>query len=66
MKAKEIRSMTVSEIENKIVESQDKLFKQKVQRALGQAENPHRIKHTRRDIARLITILSEKRSQDGE
>lgn len=66
MKAKEIRSMTVSEIENKIAESRDKLFKQKVQKALGQAENPHRLKHTRRDIARLTTILAEKRSQDGE
>ena len=66
MKAKEIRSMTVSEIENKLSETQDKLFKQKVQKSLGQAENPHRIKHTRRDIARLHTILAEKRSQDGE
>jgi large subunit ribosomal protein L29 len=65
MKAKEIRSMTESEIENKITEFQDKLFKQKVQKALGQAENPHKIKQTRRDIARFITILAEKRSQNG-
>jgi large subunit ribosomal protein L29 len=65
MKAKEIRSMTESEIENKIGEFQDKLFKQKVQKALGQFENPHKIKQTRRDIARLITILAEKRLQHG-
>lgn len=65
MKAKEIRSMTESEIESKITEFQDKLFKQKVQKALGQAENPHKLKQTRRDIARLITILAEKRSQNG-
>ncbi len=62
MKAKEVRSMTESEIENKIAESQDKLFKQKVQKSLGQNENPHKIKETRKDIARLITILAEKRS----
>jgi large subunit ribosomal protein L29 len=66
MKAKDVRSMTESEIENKITEFQDKLFKQKVQKSLGQQENPHRLKHTRRDIARLITILAEKRSEDGE
>ncbi|MCP5050138.1 MAG: 50S ribosomal protein L29 [bacterium] len=62
MKAKEIRSMTEDEIENKISEFEDKLFKQKVQKALGQADNPHKLKETRRDIARLTTILAEKRS----
>ena len=66
MKAKEIRSMTISEIENKITESQDKLFKQQIQKSLGQSENPYKIKDTRRDIARLITILAEKRSEDGK
>jgi large subunit ribosomal protein L29 len=62
MKAKEIRSMTEEEIENKILEFEDKLFKQKVQKSLGQVENPHKIKETRRDIARLKTIIAEKRS----
>ena len=66
MKAKEIKSMTVSEIENKITESQDKLFKQRIQKSLGQSENPYKIRDTRRDIARLITILAEKRSEDGK
>ncbi len=66
MKAKEIRSMTVDEIENKITEFQDKLFKQQIQKSLGQSENPYKIKDTRRDIARLITILKEKRSEDGK
>lgn len=66
MKSKEIRSMTVSEIENKISESQDKLFKQKIQKSLGQTENPYKIRDTRRDIARLKTILAEKRLEDGK
>jgi large subunit ribosomal protein L29 len=66
MKAKEIRSMTVNEIQDKLTESQDKLFKQRIQKALGQAENPHKMKHTRKDIARLLTILAEKRSNNGK
>ena len=66
MKAKEIWSMTESEVENKVAEFQDKLFKQKMQKSLGQAENPHKIRQTKRDIARLLTILTEKRSNDGE
>jgi large subunit ribosomal protein L29 len=67
MKAKEIRSMTESEITSKLDESQDKLFKQKIQKSLGQTENPHKIRQTKKDIARLITILAEKkRSNNGE
>lgn len=66
MKAKEIRSMTVSEVENKLAELQDKLFKQRIQKTLGQSENPHKINETRKDIARLLTILAEKRSNNGE
>lgn len=61
MKPKEIRAMTVDEIESKITEFQDKLFKQKVQKALGQTENPFKIRDTRRDIAKLKTILAEKK-----
>jgi large subunit ribosomal protein L29 len=66
MKAKEIRSMTVDEIESKITEFQDKIFKQRIQKSLGQSENPYKIRDTRRDIARLITILNEKRLEDGQ
>jgi len=66
MKTEDIRSMTESEIKNKIAESQEKLFKQKIQKSLGQAENPHKIRQTRKDIARLITILAEKRSNNGK
>ncbi len=63
MKPKEIRAMTVDEIESKIPEFQDKLFKQKVQKALGQSENPYKIRDTRRDIAKLKTILAEKKKE---
>lgn len=66
MKAKEIRAMTADEIQNKLTELQDKLFKQKIQKSLGQADNPFKLKETRKDIAKLLTILTEKRSKDGK
>lgn len=66
MKAKEIKAMTVDEIQNKLTEMQDKLFKQKIQKSLGQADNPHKLRGTRKDIAKLLTILTEKRSKDGK
>ena len=66
MKAKEIRAMTIDEIENKLAESKEKLFKQKIQKSLGQADNPYKIRTSKKDIARLITILAEKRLENGE
>lgn len=64
MKPKEIRSMTRDEIETKINDLQDKLFKQRVQKSLGQTENPYKLRQTRRDIARLKTILAEMKKQE--
>ena len=66
MKAKEIRSMTIDEIESKLAEFKEKLFKQKIQKSLGQADNPYKIRNSKKEIARLITILAEKRSKNGE
>jgi len=66
MKAKDIRSMTIDEIDGKLTELKDKLFKQKIQASLGQADSPFKIKDTKKDIAKLLTILTEKRNKDGK
>jgi large subunit ribosomal protein L29 len=66
MKVKEIRTMPVNEITSKLSELKDKLFKQKFQKTLGQAESPYKIRQTKRDIAKLMTILTEMRSKDGK
>jgi large subunit ribosomal protein L29 len=66
MKVKEIRTMAVNEMEIKLGELKDKLFKQKFQKSLGQAESPYKIRQTKRDIAKLMTILQEMRSKDGK
>ena len=66
MKVKEFRTMAVNEMESKLSELKDKLFKQKFQKTLGQAESPYKIRQTKRDIAKLMTILTEMRSKDGK
>jgi large subunit ribosomal protein L29 len=66
MKVKEIRTMAVNEMAIKLSELKDKLFKQKFQKTLGQAESPYKIRQTKRDIAKLMTILKEMRSKDGK
>jgi large subunit ribosomal protein L29 len=66
MKAKEIRSMSEEELNGKLTENRDKLFKQRIQKSLGQSDNSNKIRETRKNIAKILTILSEKRSKNGK
>lgn len=60
MKASEIRSMSQSEREAKKVELKQALFNLRFQHATGQLENPQKLKQTKRDIARVQTIIREE------
>ena len=66
MKTKEIRGFSVEEMETKLAELQDKLFKQKLQKTLGQLDNPYKLRQTKKDIAKILTVLTEKRYADGK
>lgn len=61
MKASEIKGMTVAEIEEKLVSARAELQKMKLTHVISPIENPMKIRQTRRDIARLMTILSQKK-----
>ena len=56
MQAIEIRKMTLSEMEEKLAELKDELFKLRFQQAINQLENPMRIKAVKKDIARIKTV----------
>jgi large subunit ribosomal protein L29 len=58
--AKEIRQMTVEELNAKLKELKSELFNLRFQHAVNQLENPHRIADVKKDIARVMTILHEK------
>ena len=60
MKAKEIRELRLEEILQRITEEQEKLDQLKFQHAIADLQNPMQIKHSRRLIARLKSILKEK------
>lgn len=60
MKAAEIRSKTVEELQAAATELREKLFRLRMQLYTGQLEKPGVIKETRRDIARVETILTER------
>ncbi|MBI1883982.1 MAG: 50S ribosomal protein L29 [Chlamydiae bacterium] len=59
MKPKEIRDLTKDEANLKLRELGDSLFKLRSQGKMGQLENPGKIRQTKRDVARIQTILKE-------
>ena len=56
MQANEIRKMTLIEMDEKLAELKDELFKLRFQQAINQLENPMRIKAVKKDIARIKTV----------
>jgi len=66
MKAQEARDMTADEIERKLKELKDNLFKVKIKLETKQVENTSQIRILKKDIARLNTILKEKKSKKEE
>lgn len=67
MEATQIRDLSVEEIETRIDEEQDELEELQFQHAIrGRLENPILLRTKRRFIARLKTILNEKRQTDEE
>jgi len=59
MKAAEIRKMSASELDAKLHELKDELFKLRFQQAINQLDNPMRISAVKKDIARVLTVLRE-------
>jgi len=63
MKTTEIRELSVKEIEERIENEKNLIFRQKMNHAISPLENPMKIRETRRNIARLETILRQKRNE---
>lgn len=60
MKATEIRGLSVTELEGKLVELKKDLFMLRMQHATNHLDNPVKISAVRRDIARVKTVIREK------
>jgi large subunit ribosomal protein L29 len=62
-KAKDLRELTTEELQRQLVELKQEALNLRLQQATGQLENSARIKIVRRETARVMTILSERRNQ---
>ncbi len=61
MKARELRNLTSEELEAKERDLTEQLFRLRLQFSTGQAEAAKNIKRVKRDIARVKTVLNEKK-----
>jgi large subunit ribosomal protein L29 len=62
VKAAELRDLGVDELGAKEKELTDSLFKMRLQKSMGQLEVPEKIRTTRRDLARIKTVIRQKRA----
>ena len=60
MKTVEIKEMSVQDLQERIAAEKARLATMKVQHAVSPVEDPSQIKKTRRDIARMLTVLRQK------
>jgi large subunit ribosomal protein L29 len=61
MKVGEIRELGVEDLRAREKDLDDQLFRLRIQKSMGQLEAPAKIRTLRRDLARVKTILRERR-----
>ena len=62
MKPNELRNKSGEELESMLESLKSELFNLRFQLAINQLENPHKIKETKKEIARVMTIIAEKKA----
>jgi large subunit ribosomal protein L29 len=59
MKASEIRALSAQDLDARLLQLKDELFKLRFQQAINQLDNPMRISAVKKDIARIKTVQRE-------
>ena len=60
MDVAELRDLTVDDLQTRARDLEDQLFRMRVQQSLGQLDAPVKLRFTRRDLARIKTVITEK------
>ena len=66
MEAKELRDMSSADLTRKLSELREEIGHLKLKRATSRLENPMKLRQTKRELARVETILKEKAVQGGQ
>ena len=59
-KAADARKLSDDELQAEILQAKQKLFELRLQQTVGQLEKPHEFRHTKRWIAQLLTVQTER------
>ena len=62
MKASELQGLGVDELGGRERELIDQLFRMRIQKSMGQLEAPEKLRTVRRDLARVKTVIRQKRA----
>jgi large subunit ribosomal protein L29 len=62
MKAIDLRDLSADELGSKERDLVDQLFRMRIQKSMGQLEAPDKMRTVRRDLARIKTVLRQKRA----
>lgn len=60
-----LREKSVDELRHKETELREQLFRLRLQKAIGQLDDAVKLRRTRRDIARVLTVLGKKTAPQG-
>lgn len=63
MMISEVRELTAAQLDVKLVELKEELFNLRFQHAINQLDNPMRLNHVKKDIARVKTVIRERELQ---
>jgi large subunit ribosomal protein L29 len=63
VKVAEVRELDIEELERRAAETRRELFNLRFQHATGQLENTGQIKEVRKNIARILTVLTQKKQE---
>ena len=66
MEANELREMSSADLARRLTELREEIGHLKLKRATSRLENPMKLRQTKRDLARVETILKEKALQGGK
>ncbi len=64
-KAEDLRNLPVEELERTLTDIEETLMNMRFQRAIGELEDTAQIRITRKDIARIKTIITEKQQSES-
>jgi large subunit ribosomal protein L29 len=65
-KASELRDLPLDELHARLDASKEELFNLRFQLATGQLDNPMRIKEVRHEIARILTLITQRDLEEAE